>query len=305
MARLKDLISFLIICCIISSCTHDRLTTLLERPHSEFQLLDTLPFVAQMPSLIDESSGIILHNDTLWTHNDSGGSTYLYGMDLDSPEQLKSFRINGVANKDWEELAQDSNYVYVGDFGNNGGNRADLKILKVSKTSLIHENGNPEILNISYADQLSFNHTKYEHNHDCEAMIATDNQLFLFSKNFVDYKTKLYQVPTQAGDYNLVMLDTFDTKGTITGADLDEANGVLALVGYNFKSSTFFPFVWVFYDYSGNDFFSGKSKRINLPLTAQMEGICYSKPFEFLISNEVESGSKGNIYKLDVTELVK
>jgi hypothetical protein len=83
-----------------------------------------------------ETSGLIAFNNLLWTHNDDHDNT-IYGLDSNGKIQTK-IKLDKVKNNDWEEITQDSSYIYIGDFGNNyHGNRTDLQILRIEKASFL------------------------------------------------------------------------------------------------------------------------------------------------------------------------
>src|SRR6056297_4303255 len=78
---------------------------------------------------MSESSGLINIQGRFITHNDSGGESILYEIDTLSGEIARMVTVIGTENTDWEDLASDDTYIYIGDFGNNAGNRTDLRIL--------------------------------------------------------------------------------------------------------------------------------------------------------------------------------
>ena len=41
--------------------------------------------------------------------------------------------MSNIKNTDWEEISQDKDFIYIGDIGNNSGNRDDLKIYRAGK----------------------------------------------------------------------------------------------------------------------------------------------------------------------------
>jgi hypothetical protein len=84
---------------------------------------------------IPETSGLILWNGYLWTHNDNTDNN-IYCLDIANGSLIKSYHLETVKNNDWEEISQDENYIYIGDFGNNRGDRQDLKIVRIEKSSL-------------------------------------------------------------------------------------------------------------------------------------------------------------------------
>ena len=94
---------------------------------------ENIEIVGALPDTVSETSGLIFHNGKLITHNDSGGRPELYEIDTTSLEITRTVTIENIENIDWEDIAQDDTHIYIGDFGNNGGDRTDLKIYKCLK----------------------------------------------------------------------------------------------------------------------------------------------------------------------------
>src|SRR5690606_35587416 len=90
--------------------------------------------IGRLPSIANESSGLARHeaNQSLWTHNDSGGKPELYEMDF-SGKLLSTLKVPQATNVDWEDLAQGPDgTLFIGDMGNNSNQRQDLTIYAVS-----------------------------------------------------------------------------------------------------------------------------------------------------------------------------
>lgn len=242
-----------------------------------------------LPNEVNETSGMIFYADGYWTHNDSGGDPVIYKLDTVSGEIVQRITLQGVNNRDWEELAQDEDFIYVGDFGNNSGNVTNLEIYIVNKTD-IPSSGDATApvgkIQYSYPDYPGRIDKRRDNNFDCEAMIATDANLFLFSKNRGDNKSKLYKLPKTAGTFTAELLTTFNSSGFVTGADLNTNNNELILVGYT--NNDWIPFLWVMFDFEGEDFFAGNKRRIDmLNMTAtQTEAICYTHGKTGVLSSE-------------------
>ena len=200
-------------------------------------------------------------------------------------------------------MAQDEDHIYIGDLGNNGGKRRDLAIYKIAKSAGINKSSkiNAVEMEIKYPDRIDFMPRAYQHNFDCEAILAAEDSLYLFSKNHLDKQCRLYSFAKDGTQTIATLKDRFDTKGMITGAGADKENKILALVGYNFQVETdyFGPFVWLFWDYPANQYFQGKQKRINLPYIAQAEAITYWKDGQFLISTEESRQTKALLMLFD------
>ncbi|OYQ32260.1 hypothetical protein CHU92_14240 [Flavobacterium cyanobacteriorum] len=235
--------------------------------------------------VLKETSGLILWGSSLYTHNDDTDIN-LYAIDPGTGAVGQPIPINGVSNQDWEDVAQDEDYIYIGDFGNNAnGNRTDLRIIKVAKTSLL--NGEPVTANINFSYAGQTDYTAKEANHtdfDCEALIASADSLYLFTKQWISKKTSLYVLPKEPGTYQATLKATFDTQGLITGAVYIEDKKIVVLTGY----STFLqPFLYLLYGFNGHDFFSGNKRKLRLGLSFhQIEGIAGNNGIDFYVTNE-------------------
>ncbi|WP_456313317.1 hypothetical protein [Pseudomonas shirazensis] len=233
---------------------------------------------------IKETSGLILFENSLWTHNDDHDKT-IYKLDSLGKIQ-KKIVLNNVTNNDWEEISQDSSHLYIGDFGNNySGNRKNLKILKIEKKSFLE--GNPIIENISftYSDQADFNLRKPNTtNFDCEAFIVSKDSIYLFTKQWKSSKTNIYALSKQPGNHSAKFKDSLDVKGLVTGATYLEDKRLIALCGYSKMGKTF---IYLLYDFKNHDFLSGNKRKIDLKLSFhQVEGIATKDGLHYYITNE-------------------
>ncbi|HHD83809.1 MAG TPA: hypothetical protein ENK93_02925, partial [Campylobacteraceae bacterium] len=128
--------------------------------------------LALLESRLDESSGIILINDRLFTHNDSGNAAQLYEIDR-SGNILRTIEIADAHNRDWEDIAQDDDFVYIGDIGNNRGDRKDLAIYKITKEDLLNDTlVEAQSIRFAYADQSRFSYENMRTPYDAEALLS-------------------------------------------------------------------------------------------------------------------------------------
>ncbi len=259
--------------------------------------LDTVQ--AQLTKTIEETSGLAKIDDTFWTHNDSGGEPALYQFDPYSGEVLRTVFFNDAENKDWEDMTTDSSYVYVGNFGNNFGNRKDLKIYRAQISDLLAQDEiDADEIAFSYPDQDDF-FNGYNHNHDCESIIAYGDSLYLFSKNWQNMQTKLYSLPKKPGTYVANLIDSSDARGTLTAAALSDDQSQLYLLGYN-PGDGFDPFIWTVSDWSGTNFLNGSMERKNITNRRQTEGIVMADDQTLFISAENESAGFPILFKLNL-----
>ncbi|WP_257984554.1 hypothetical protein [Psychroflexus sp. MES1-P1E] len=153
-----------------------------------------------LPIILSESSGAIFFNDKLIIHNDSGNENNLYELDTISGLVTRTVTVTNATNVDWEDIAQDETSIYIGDIGNNSGDRTDLKIYTLNKSDYLSStNVTAEIINFSYSDQIDFAPNPNNTEWDAEALISFDvNSLILFTKNWVNGTTKAYSIPKTA-----------------------------------------------------------------------------------------------------------
>ena len=259
-------------------------------PKEDNRLVDIYPAtsIEKLSDKVDETSGLIFFRNSIWTLNDSGGNPEIYRLDSLSGEVIQIVNIKNGYIADFEDITQDDDFIYVGDFGNNYGNRKDLHIYKIAKKDIpekVDVSLNAESIKFEYADQKEFQVESRNNNYDCEAMISFGDSLYLFTKNWVDAKTRVYAVPKLAGEYSVDVLNEFPAEGLITAAEYSAENGMLCILGYK----DFMPFVWVFQNFKQNNFFDGKRLRLNLDKIhgAQTEGLCFNAKGDLLISCEL------------------
>lgn len=229
----------------------------------------------QQASALEENSGMVLWNGRLWQHVDGGGGPLLYETDTTDGRILRRIRVGGAANRDWEDIAQDPSYIYVGDFGNNAdGARKDLAIYRVRKADLAVAPDSAEVpsqrIGFRYPDMPDSVAAPNRTDHDCEAMVFLDGRLLLFTKQWVSKATVLYRLPAEPGEYTAERLDAFDTDGMVTGADIDPSTGRIFLTGYTQMLSRF---LWILYDFPGGMPFRGRQLRVPLAGPAQTESV--------------------------------
>ncbi len=241
----------------------------------------------ELDEQISETSGLILWDGFLWTFNDNT-DTRLYFIDTATAEIIGDYNLPGVVNQDWEDIAQDQNFIYLGDFGNNSGNRTNLHIIRIDKLSL--KSGGPSIDTIwfTFSDQHDFvssgiNQTEF----DCEAFVASSDSIFLFTKQWLSGNTTQYALSKLPGSYVAQKRETFDIQGLVTGADYIEEERILVLCGYSVLMQ---PFLYLLYDFQESAFFSGNKKRfyLNLPFH-QVEGIALGDESKYYFSNEASN----------------
>ncbi len=243
--------------------------------------------IASFPldSSIRETSGLIYLDGHLITHNDND-DIHLYSLDTSDGQILGKDSLNACINKEWEEISQDSLYLYLGDFGNNAsGNRIDLRILRIEKSSFMSASSIVDTIYFSYADQTDFSaHAANTTDYDCEAFFVSKDSIYLLTKQWQSKKTCVYSLPKLPGNYSAQPLDTLNVNGLVTGAAYREEERLLVLSGY---TNLLQPFSYLCYDFQEHDFFGANKRRIDIALPFhQIEGVATNDALKYYMTNE-------------------
>jgi hypothetical protein len=262
-----------------------------------------LKLIAELNMKIKETSGLALIGDVLITHNDKGRSNDLMLINAENGNIVQTITAQNFQNNDWEDVAKNEEFLFVGDMGNNEGERKNLAIHVVpikditKNSTTLNATGS---INFYYPEQTAFDVSK-KHNFDCEAILCFNIQIYLFTKNRLDDKTDLFVLPATPGNYAAKYVASFEVGGRITGADISPDGKKIALVGYNKKSDCF---LWTFDGITGDNFFTGNAKKYTLGQYAQvgqMEGVAFKDNSSLYISSEEIANVHARLYlfKLD------
>lgn len=255
---------------------------------SEAQNYITPEYLTTLSAEVDETSGLIFLDGEIWTHNDSGGEAEIYQIDPSNGVIVRTVQVTDANNEDWEDITMDDDYVYIGDVGNNDGSRTNLKIYRISRSDLaVSDEVSSEKIKFSYSDQTSFEPEYHNTNYDCEGIIHYQDQLYLFTKNWIDLKTNCYVLPKTIGTHEAMLLSGFDVSCLVSGATMVPSKDALVLIGY---APSGVSYTWLFEGLGENDFFSGTNTKLVWTLLSQIEGVCDAGANDIYISSEEFSG---------------
>jgi len=149
--------------------------------------------IAKLSDSLEESSGLDFFNNQLFSFNDSGNTADLFEIDPNNGK-IKKVYPTGLVNKDWEALANDGSFFYIGDFGNNEGARKDLCIYKVpfSMGNIVKDS--IQKIPFYYPEQIDFTPKNIANDFDAEAMIYYQNKINIFTKEWVSKKVTRYTI---------------------------------------------------------------------------------------------------------------
>ena len=137
-----------------------------------------------LPKELSEISGLEKLNDsTLLAINDGGNDPDIFLLNLNG-QIIRKIRVSNASNIDWEALAIDENYLYIGDIGNNMNQREDLCIYRIKRGEIMNAKAlSAEKMAFRYREQTSFPPIDQERYFDAEAMTIFEGQIWLFTKN--------------------------------------------------------------------------------------------------------------------------
>ena len=257
--------------------------------------------VVQLPSVLTESSGMIVSNpNRIWSQNDSGNTNELFLFDT-TGLLIRTLLISNATNVDWEDLASDNlNRVYINDAGNNNNDRTDLRIYRIPNPQTIPGNSvSAEIIHFSFEDQTQFPPPASNRNFDIEAIIWKSDSLFLFTKNRSNPQTgycKMYKLPAQPGTHTALLIDSIylgatNQEARVTSADINHQTGEVVLLTQTKIVS--------FVNYPGNRFFNGVvSENYFTASMGQIEAISFTGDNRLYITEEGSGSTAGFLYEV-------
>ncbi|TDD99749.1 hypothetical protein [Flavobacterium cellulosilyticum] len=316
---MKRTFSFILACLSLLSvsCTSNSVT---DESVPEVVIPEPVPAVVKsnlvtevgfMWTFATESSGVVLSDGFIYTHNDSGNSSVFFKVNPTDGTLIQTIKVTNFSNVDWEDITADDDFIYIGDFGNNDGIRKDLKVLKISKSQFKNATDavvyvTAEAIQFSYTEQTSFITTS-THNFDCETVISKGDSLYIFTKDRGDNATRVYKLSKTPGEYALTAIGGYNVKGLVTGGDYNAQTNEVVLIGYS-ASGHKNSFIYLLSNFTADSFFSGKvvEKIIgNSTNDWQTEGITFGSADgkKLFLSCETTAFTKSELYTTDKTTL--
>lgn len=141
------------------------------------------PTPALASPAIDELSGLVASQsaDVVWGHNDSGGTATIFAIGLDGSDR-GAVDLAGATATDWEDItggpglgdAFEDQWIYVGDIGDNGSERAMIQIYAFAEPDPTTGTADTTAVQLHYPDGA----------HDAEVLISdpVSGDLFIVTK---------------------------------------------------------------------------------------------------------------------------
>ncbi len=266
-------------------------------------------FKTNLGPKLEEVSAFMTYNGRYFGLGDSGNPHSLYEFNP-TTGTTKTIKLQGTENIDWESMTSDDQYIYVGDTGNNkSGNREDLVIYKFPKSDLDSGNDIPQNhiqrLYYHYEDQIDFSEKpQFGIRYDCEAIVAMKDSIYLFSKDWNQYKTRCYAIPKKpSGNFSAKLKDSLNVLGLVTDA-VAQGDSLIVLLG---SSLTGNHFLELLFDFPSHRPFSGNTRQIffNHEQIAQPEAILLREDLSGFIGSEKNGTVNQSLFEFNIKEWVQ
>lgn len=167
--------------------------------------LNDFKFLTNLPSDLNEISGMVVHsNGNLLGINDGGNPAELIEFSPYNGQVKNKFPLKQTTNVDWEAIVKDHRrMLYIADFGNNANTRKDLCIYAIHEDSITNPESNLRKISFRYENQTSFPPVEDSMWFDAEAMYHHNDTLWIITKNRskpFDGRIFLYFLPLNQGD---------------------------------------------------------------------------------------------------------
>lgn len=251
---------------------------------ADLTITDSYP----LPPQLSESSGLYCLNNQALTINDSGNAATVFT--IDSMARIVAQSSLEKPNVDWEAITASVDAIFVGDIGNNRGNRSSLSIEVINRDTMSHLRS----LIIDYDGYKAGQNVPYAHDYDAEAMTWHNGKLLLFSKSWASRVSHVYEVDTDADHQTLKAVAHIEgLPGVITGADWDKARQQYVVVGY--ASDPFGNFDTFLAEITPE--FS-VSRLWPLPDHDQVEGVCVAEDGSYWVSQESVGNTQASLFRV-------
>jgi hypothetical protein len=197
---------------------------------------------------IDESSGIVASRTTpgmYWTHNDSGDGPFIYAFD-DRGHNRGVWRVTGALANDWEDMAAGpgptagTSYLYIGDIGDNSGNRFPIMVYRIPEPTIAVEEGatRKNAQATEAAEVLRFRYPDGRHNAETMMVHPVTGKIYIITK--IEFgNPRVYEGDLTAGSAGIITLARVGELrvpsvfgGMITGGSISPDGKRVALCDY-------------------------------------------------------------------------
>lgn len=238
--------------------------------------------------IIVEASGLAASRafpGVFWVHNDSGDLPRIYAMN-ESGEHLGIYSLAGASHFDYEDIALGfgpklgSDYLYVGDIGDNGHVRPNIIIYRVPEPA-VDASQSPVVVSLSDVEALTL--TYPDGPRDAETlMVDVNGDLYVVSKDSTTfgqvYRARFPQSTSESTEMEFVATLPWGSAIGVNGATGGDiaADGSAVIIR---RYSIFIPPATLWLRAPGTDLadvFRGAGCNLSLVFEKQGEAICFA-----------------------------
>ncbi len=229
---------------------------------------------------ITESSGLVnsrCNANIFWTHNDSGGSEFIYAIN-EKGEKLGTWKVTGAKNNDWEDMAtiKDKSgkcFLYIGDIGNNSGSKSQFTVYKVAEPKVTEADKKSSKKKPSKTEKAEAINFKYpETAPDAETLLVhpTTGEIYVLTKKMLG-ASQVFKVGAKVENVGSVSVPAIP-NGFLTGGEISPDGKRIIICDYFAAYEILLPKNSKKFD----DIWEQSVTKINIGEREQGEAICYS-----------------------------
>ncbi len=196
---------------------------------------------------VAEASGIVesrRNPGILWVHNDSGDSARIFGISTTGMAR-GTYVLEGANATDWEDIAlgpgpvAGQSYIYVGDIGDNGESRPNVKVYRVPEPAV--PAGNPT-LTLSGVETFTLQYPDDSHNAETLLVDPSNGDLYIVAKSN-DGVSPVFRAAAPLSGSGTMVMDLVTTlyfgegllpgDTTTTGGDISPSGTAIAIRTYD------------------------------------------------------------------------
>jgi hypothetical protein len=228
---------------------------------------------------IDEASGLVasqMNSNVLWTHNDSGGKSKVYAIDLDG-KYLGRIKLDGIEVRDWEDISCGPGpkdgvpYLYIGETGDNKAAHPSVSVYRFPEPD-ISRYGKPLKIDAVGVEKLTF--VFPEGPRDCEALMVdpVTKDLVFISKHEPEVSVFISYYPQATDAINMLEEIAIIPMTLVTAGDITQSGSEILIKNYQSIS------YWYREDGENlRDVFSRPPVDVPYEAEPQGESICWDK----------------------------
>lgn len=182
-----------------------------------------VPLISSVTSPLTEVSGIAdskRNPGNLWVHEDGGNPAQLYLLSHDGAS-VKTVFLQGVANRDWEDMVLSGNDLYIADIGDNEEKNERNTIYKFPEPTAAADTVNSyESIDFKYPDGA----------HDAEAFLVDHQSKDIFIITKRENSSRIYKISdpfNRTGINTAELVGTLPYKGVVSAALSANGKGII------------------------------------------------------------------------------